>query len=78
MPTKRRSSPKRRLSPKRGIPAVGSRASVFHSNAVHTSGGLTKSDLVKNKRGEIVSKKKQAAGRKLYKKFKSILKEYQY
>lgn len=37
---------------------VGSRAEVFHGNAKHTSGGLTKKDLIKNKHGRIVSKKK--------------------
>ena len=49
------------------IPSVGSKASVFHGNAKHTSGGLTKSDLVKNKHGRIVSRRKQAAGRKALK-----------
>jgi len=37
---------------------VGSRASVMHGNALHTSGGLKKSDLKRNKSGSIVSKKK--------------------
>ncbi len=46
------------------IPAVGSKAEVFHGNAKHTSGGLTRKDLVKTKRGRIVSKRKQAAGKK--------------
>ena len=46
------------------IPAVGSKAQVFHGNAKHTSGGLTKSDLVQNKHGRIVSRRKQAQGRK--------------
>ena len=36
----------------------GSRAEVWHGNAKKTTGGLTKSDLIKNKHGEIVSKKK--------------------
>jgi len=49
------------------VPAVGSKASVFHGNAKHTSGGLTKSDLVQNKHGRIVSRRKQAAGRKALK-----------
>jgi len=49
------------------VPAVGSKASVFHGNAKHTSGGLTKSDLVQNKHGRIVSRKKQAAGKKALK-----------
>ena len=38
--------------------AVGSRAEVWHGHAKHTSGGLTKSNLFKNKHGRIVSKKK--------------------
>ena len=36
---------------------VGSRAQVYHGNATHTAGGLTKKDL-KMKDGEIVSKTK--------------------
>jgi hypothetical protein len=43
---------------------VGSRAEVFHGNAHHTSGGLKKSDLMKNKHGEIVSKKKHFQAKK--------------
>lgn len=46
------------------IPAVGSKAEVYHGTAKHTSGGLTRKDLVKTKRGRIVSKRKQAAGKK--------------
>lgn len=34
---------------------TGSRAEVYHGTAKHTSGGLIKSDLKLNKRGEIVS-----------------------
>ena len=49
------------------IPAVGSKAQVWHGSALHTSGNLKKSDLVKNKHGRIVSRKKQAAGRKALK-----------
>ena len=36
---------------------VGSRSQVYHGNATHTAGGLTKKDL-KMKDGELVSKKK--------------------
>lgn len=36
----------------------GSRAQVMHGNAEKTSGGLTKEDLMYNKAGRIVSKKK--------------------
>lgn len=44
----------------------GSKSEVWHGTADHTSGGLKKSDLVKNKSGKIVSKKKQAAGRRAF------------
>lgn len=49
------------------IPAVGSKAQVFHGTAKHTSGGLTKKDLVQNKHGRIVSRKKMLAGKKALK-----------
>jgi len=37
---------------------IGSRAQVWHGTARKTSGGLTKGDLMKNKEGRIVSKRK--------------------
>lgn len=40
------------------IHTVGSRAQVWHGTAKKTSGGLTKSDLMMNKHGRIVSKDK--------------------
>lgn len=43
---------------------VGSRAEVFHKTAKKTSGGLMKKDLMKNKHGEIVSKKKHMTAKK--------------
>jgi len=46
---------------------VGSKAEVFHGTAKHTSGGLKKKDLVKTRKGRIVSRRKQAAGRKAIK-----------
>ena len=46
---------------------VGSKAQVFHGTAKHTSGGLEKKDLVKNKHERIVSRKKMAAGKKALK-----------
>jgi len=49
------------------VPAVGTKAQVWHGNAKHTSGGLTKSDLMKTKKGRIVSRKKHAAGKKALK-----------
>lgn len=55
--------------PAKKIPAVGSRAQVWHGNALHTSGGLYKKDLKFNKKtGRIVSKKASAHSKKLYKK----------
>ena len=50
------------------MPAVGTKAQVYHGTAKHTSGGLTKKDLMKTKKGRIVSKKKHAAGLKAIKK----------
>jgi hypothetical protein len=43
---------------------VGSRAAVWHGNAEHTSGGLTKKDLLQNKWGRIVSAKKHKSAKK--------------
>ena len=42
----------------------GSRAEVFHGNAKKTTGGLTKSNLLQNKHGEIVSRKKSLTAKK--------------
>ena len=47
-----------------GMMAVGSKSQVWHGTAKHTSGGLTKKDLMKTRKGRIVSKKKHAAGKK--------------
>jgi hypothetical protein len=49
------------------IPAVGTKAQVWHGTVRHTSGGLTKKDLMKTKKGRIVSRKKHAAGKKALK-----------
>jgi hypothetical protein len=45
-------------------PAVGSRAQVWHGTAKHTSGGLEKHQLMMNKNGRIVSRKKHASAKK--------------
>jgi hypothetical protein len=50
----------------RKVPAVGSKAQVWHGSAKHTSGGLTRKDLMKHK-GRIVSRKKHALGKKAFK-----------
>ena len=49
------------------IPAVGSKAQVWHGTAKHTSGGLTRNNLMKTKKGRIVSRRKHAAGKKALK-----------
>lgn len=49
------------------MPTVGTKAQVYHGTAKHTSGGLTRKDLMKTKKGRIVSKKKHAAGKKALK-----------
>jgi len=54
------------------IPAVGSKAAVFHGTAKHTSGGLHRNDLMKTKNGRIVSKKKHAAGKKAIKNLRKL------
>jgi hypothetical protein len=54
------------------MPAVGTKAAVWHGSAKHTSGGLTRKDLMKTKRGRIVSKKKHAAGQKAIKKLRKL------
>ena len=44
--------------PNKKTQKVGSRAKVMHGGAEKTSGGLTKDDLMYNKAGRIVSKKR--------------------
>ena len=43
----------------------GSRAQVLHGTAYKTTGGLTKSDLIQNKNGRIVSRKKHNHEKKI-------------
>ena len=42
----------------------GSRAQVWHETAYHTSGGLTKARLMKNRHGRIVSRAKHHSAKK--------------
>ena len=46
----------------RKLVSVGSKAMVWHGTAKHTPGGLTKKDLMKTKKGRIVSRRKHAIG----------------
>jgi hypothetical protein len=50
---------------------VGTKAQVYHGTAKHTSGGLTKKDLMKHK-GKIVSRRKHAAGLKAIKRLRKL------
>lgn len=61
-----------------GMKAVGSRAQVMNGTAHHTSGGLTQKDLTYNSQGRIVSKKKQAMGKVLYRQYKDVLQAHQF
>ena len=54
------------------MPAVGTKAAVWHGSAKHTSGGLTRKDLMKTKRGRIVSRRKHAAGQKAIKNLRKM------
>lgn len=45
---------------------IGTKKEVYHGLAKRTAGRLTKSDLIKNSRGKIVSKKQAALGKKNY------------
>ena len=46
---------------------VGSKLQVYNGSAKKTSGGLKKEDLMKNKRGRIVSRKQHALGKLRFK-----------
>lgn len=50
----------------------GSRAQVWHGTAEKTKGGLTKSKLMKNKHGRIVSRRKHNMGKKSIKHLKNM------
>jgi hypothetical protein len=51
---------------------VGSRTKVMNETAMKTPGGLTKKDLMRNKHGRIVSKKKHAQGKKSIKHLRKL------
>jgi hypothetical protein len=51
---------------------IGTRAQVWHGTATKTSGGLTKRNLIQNKHGSIVSKKKHASGKKTIKRLRKL------
>jgi hypothetical protein len=51
---------------------TGTRAQVWHGTAKKTSGGLTKTHLMQNKHGRIVSKRKHASGKKTIKNLRKL------
>ena len=54
---------KRSKKPTRSGKIIGSRIQVYRGNATHTSGRLTKNDLIRNQHGRIVSKKRHEQGK---------------
>ena len=54
------------------VKAVGTKLEVWKGKAKHTSGGLTKDKLMKNKRGKVISKKKHSAGIKAMARLKKL------
>ncbi len=46
---------------------IGTKKEVFFGKAKHTAGKLTKADLMQNKSGKIISKKKYLQGQKAFK-----------
>lgn len=51
---------------------IGTRAQVWHKTAKKTSGGLNKNNLMKNKHGRIVSRRKHKTGKKSIKNLKKL------
>lgn len=49
---------------------IGSKYQVYEGIAKQTAGGLTKDDLMKNKRGQIISKKRHEQGHKAFENLK--------
>ena len=54
---------KRSKKPSRSGKIIGSRIQVYRGNATHTTGRLTKNDLIRNQHGRIVSKKRHEQGK---------------
>jgi hypothetical protein len=52
--------------------ARGTRAQVWHGTAKRTSGGLTKTSLMKNKHGRIVSRRKHKTGMRTIKRLRKL------
>jgi hypothetical protein len=48
------------------LKTVGTMKEVFEGKAAHTAGGLKASDLMKNARGRVVSRKRSEAAKKSY------------
>lgn len=68
-------APKKTTSTK--TKTVGSRVQVLNGTAQRTAGGLTKNDLMLNKWGRIVSKKRYEAAMKRWKSVEEIFKKNQ-
>lgn len=56
----------------KGIKKSGSKEQVWNGEALKTAGGLTKEDLMQNKKGKIISKKRHAQGLKAFENIKEF------
>eukprot|EP00920_Eleutheroschizon_duboscqi_P037976 GHVT01090882.1.p1 GENE.GHVT01090882.1~~GHVT01090882.1.p1 ORF type:complete len:133 (-),score=15.18 GHVT01090882.1:198-596(-) len=56
---------------KKGRKIIGTRRSVMSGKMIKTSGGLTKTDMMKSKSGKYVSKKKHAQGKRVFRNIKT-------
>lgn len=63
----------RATAPKKKVSKGWDKRAVWENRKTKTRGGLTRDDLMMNKRGRIVSKRKHEAGKKLYAKYKDLL-----
>merc|ERR1712136_133165 len=54
-----------KIVPKKSL--IGTKGQVFRGTKLKTKGGLVKKDLMKNKQGKVISKKRYATGRKNFK-----------
>ena len=59
-------------------PSVKDKKLVFDGLKQKTRSGLTKSNLMMTKDGRIVSKKKHEIGKKQYRRYSQILRQYQF
>ena len=60
-------------APKKKVSSAWDKRAVWEGRKTKTRGGLERADLMQNKNGKIVSKRKHEAGKKLYAKYQDVL-----